>query len=40
MALPEGLLELDAPLSAEEMEQQKAEGHETRAAGARRNRRK
>jgi 16S rRNA processing protein RimM len=36
MRLPEGLLELDAPLSPEEKQQQKSEADETRATGARR----
>ena len=39
MALPEGLLELEAPLTAEEKERQKSEADETRAAGVRRRRR-
>ncbi len=33
MRLPEGLLELEAPLSAEEKQRQKSEADETRAAG-------
>ena len=40
MRLPEGLLELDAPLSPQERQQQKSEAGETRAAGVRRGRRK
>jgi len=38
MELPEGLLELQAPLSAEEKQRQKSEADETRAAGVRRKR--
>jgi len=38
--LPEGLLELDAPLSAEEKRQQRSEAGEARRAGAERKRRK
>ena len=40
MALPEGLLELDAPLSEEEKQRQKGEAEEARKAGVRRKRRK
>ena len=40
MKLPEGLLELEAPLSAEEKQRQKSEADETRAAGVRRKRRR
>ena len=40
MELPEGLLELEAPLNAEEKQRQKLEADETRAAGVRRKRRK
>jgi 16S rRNA processing protein RimM len=40
MQLPEGLLELEAPLDEEEKRQQKAEADEMRAAGVRRKRRK
>ena len=40
MELPEGLLELQAPLSAEEKQRQKTEAGETRAAGVRRKRRR
>jgi 16S rRNA processing protein RimM len=40
MQLPEGLLELEAPLSPEEKQQQKHEAGETRAAAVRRKRRK
>jgi len=40
MQLPQGLLELDAPLSAEEKHGQKSEARETRAAGISRKRRK
>ena len=40
MSVPEGLLELEAPLSAEEKRRQKSEGDETRAAGVRRTRRR
>lgn len=40
MRLPEGLLELEAPLSAEEKRRQKSEADETRAAGVRRKRRR
>ena len=40
MALPEGLLELAAPLSPEERQQQKAEAEEARAAGVSRKKRK
>jgi 16S rRNA processing protein RimM len=36
MELPEGLLELDMPLSADEKQRQKAEADEARAAGERR----
>ena len=35
MELPEGLLELDAPLSDEEKQRQKTEADEARAAGER-----
>ena len=35
MQLPEGLLELDAPLSEEEKQRQKTEADEARAAGER-----
>lgn len=38
MGLPEGMLELDAPLSRDERERQKSEADETRAAGERRKR--
>jgi len=38
MELPEGLLELQAPLSAEEKQRQKFEADETRTAGVRRKR--
>ena len=40
MTVPEGLLELEAPLSAEEGERQKAEANEAREGGVRRERRK
>ena len=40
MKLPEGLLDLEAPLGAEEQQQQKSEADEARAAGFRRKRRK
>ncbi len=40
MELPEGLLDLEAPLGAEERQQQKLEADETRAAGFRHKRRK
>ena len=40
MRLPEGLLELKAPLSAEEKQRQKSEADETRAAGVRHKRRR
>jgi 16S rRNA processing protein RimM len=40
MELPEGLLELQSPLSAEEKQRQKTEAGETRAAGVRRKRRR
>lgn len=40
MQLPEGLLELEAPLSAEEKQQQKSESDEARGAGLRRKRQK
>jgi 16S rRNA processing protein RimM len=40
MHLPEGLLELDDPLSAEEKQQQESEADEIRAAGVRRKQRK
>ena len=40
MELPEGLLELGAPLSQEEKQQQKSEADETRTAGIRRKGRK
>ena len=40
MRLPEGLLELEAPLSAEEKQRQKSEADETRAAGVRLKRRR
>jgi 16S rRNA processing protein RimM len=40
MQLPEGLLELEAPLSGEEKQRQKLEAGETRAAGVRSKRRK
>jgi 16S rRNA processing protein RimM len=36
MKLPEGLLDLNAPLSSEEKQRQKSEAEETRAAGVRR----
>ena len=36
MKLPEGLLDLEAPLSSEEKQRQKSEAEETRAAGVRR----
>ncbi len=36
MKLPEGLLDLEAPLSAEEKQRQKSEAEETRAAGIKR----
>ena len=36
MEVPEGLLEVDQPLSAEEKERQKSEADEARAAGERR----
>jgi 16S rRNA processing protein RimM len=36
MRLPEGLLNLDAPLSGEERQRQKSEADEARAAGERR----
>ena len=39
MKLPEGLLELQAPLSAEEKQRQKSEADEARAAGERKKRR-
>ena len=35
MQLPEGLLELEAPLSGEEKQRQKSEADEARAAGER-----
>jgi len=38
MELPEGLLDLDAPLSGEEKQRQKTEADETRSAGERRKR--
>jgi hypothetical protein len=38
--LPEGLLDVEAPLGVEEQKQQKSEADETRAAGYRRKRRK
>jgi len=38
--LPEGLLELEAPLSGDEKQRQKAEADATRAAGMTRRRRK
>jgi 16S rRNA processing protein RimM len=40
MELPEGLLELEAPLSAEEKQRQKSEADEVRAEGGKRKRRK
>jgi len=40
MQLPEGMLELEAPLSVEEKQRQKVEADETRGAGARRRKRK
>jgi 16S rRNA processing protein RimM len=40
MELPEGLLEVQAPLSAEEKQRQKFEADETRTAGLRRKRRR
>lgn len=40
MELPEGLLELEAPLSSQEKQQQKSEADETRAQDARGMRRK
>jgi 16S rRNA processing protein RimM len=40
MQLPEGLLELEAPLTAEEKQQQKSESDEARGAGLRRKRQK
>ncbi len=40
MNLPEGLLELESPLSTEEKQRQKPEADETRAAGVRRKRRR
>jgi 16S rRNA processing protein RimM len=40
MRLPEGLLELEAPLSADEKRRQKSEADETRAAGVRHKRRR
>ena len=40
MQLPEGLLELDSALTADEKQRQKSEADETRAAGMRRKRRK
>jgi 16S rRNA processing protein RimM len=40
MKLPEGLLDVEAPLGVEEQKQQKSEADETRAAGYRRKRRK
>ena len=40
MELPEGLLELEAPLSADEKQRQKSEADAARAAGVRRKRRK
>jgi hypothetical protein len=36
MELPDGLLDLDAPLSGEEKQRQKTEADETRSAGERR----
>ena len=38
MKLPEGLLELQSPLSAEEKQRQKLEADEARAAGERKKR--
>ena len=40
MQLPDGLLELESPLSVDEKQRQKSEADETRAAGMRRKRRK